>query len=177
MKWPILPVMIGLALALCHIPALHADTAQLGANATAGDFVNALKRPKMRGIVVHNANPAAEANAPSVAVDIKFQLNSSTLTDEAKETIKQLALAMKSDDLATDRFRLDGHTDTTGKPGYNMRLSKRRAAAVRDYLIRTFGIKSNRLEAVGHGQTMLLDPANPTSPVNRRVQIVNLGEN
>jgi outer membrane protein OmpA-like peptidoglycan-associated protein len=177
MKWPILPVMVGLVLTFWQIPAPRADTAQLGANATAGDFVNALKRPKMRGIVVHNANPAAEAAAPSVAVDIKFQLNSAMLTDEAKETIKQLALAMKSEDLTGDRFRLDGHTDTTGTPGYNMRLSKRRAEAVREYLIRTFGIKPKRLEAIGHGETMLLDPANPTSPANRRVQIVNLGEN
>lgn len=177
MKWPILPVIVGLALTFSQVPALHADTAQLGANATSGDFVNALKRPKTRGIVVHNANPAAESEAPSVAVDIKFEINSATLTEEAKETIKQLALAIKSDDLAADRFRLDGHTDTTGAPGYNMRLSKRRAAAVREYLIRAFSIKGARLEAVGHGQTMLLDPANPTSAVNRRVQIVNLGEN
>ena len=59
---------------------------------------------------------------------------------------------------------------------YNQMLSERRAKAVQDYLVFHYGIDAQRLKAVGYGKTRLLDSANPTSGVNRRVQIVNEGE-
>jgi OmpA-OmpF porin, OOP family len=141
--------------------------------------------PNERGLRVRSANPAApgaseetpaDTAAPAVALDVKFALNSATLTDEAKDTIRRLADAVKSDQLAGYRFRLEGHTDATGRPDYNLTLSRRRAEAVRDYLVTDLGIARNRLQVVGRGQEEPLDAANPTSGVNRRVQVVNLGK-
>jgi flagellar motor protein MotB len=43
-------------------------------------------------------------------------------------------------------------------------------------LLKVYGIAPNRLEAMGRGQTMPLDPADPKNPANRRVQVVNIGE-
>ncbi|MND06909.1 hypothetical protein D3C83_285760 [compost metagenome] len=57
-----------------------------------------------------------------------------------------------------------------------MALSQARAQAVSDYLTRQHGVTPDRLEVVGFGRRHLLDPANPTSAVNRRVQVINLGE-
>ena len=113
--------------------------------------------------------------APAASLDIKFGPNTAVLTPEAKEVIKQLGTAMASEQLSTFRFQIEGHTDTSGRKDRNMALSKERAMAVRSYLIANYGIKPDRLEAVGRGSDDLLDPANPTSGVNRRVQIVNLG--
>jgi outer membrane protein OmpA-like peptidoglycan-associated protein len=148
---------------------------------TADELIQALTgKPggASRGIVVRSSNPAAgeTAPAPAVALDVKFALNSAVLSDEAKGLIKQVAMAIKSDQLGHSRFMLEGHTDTTGKPAYNLTLSKLRANAVRDELIKTYGVKSGRLHTLGRGQEQLLDPANPESPANRRVLIVNLGE-
>lgn len=50
------------------------------------------------------------------------------------------------------RLEIQGHTCTIGAADYNMGLSRRRANAVRDYLVRQ-GISANRLSTVGYGQT------------------------
>ena len=50
------------------------------------------------------------------------------------------------------RVSIEGHTDSVGGEAQNMRLSQRRAEAVRDYLVAK-GISPERLEAVGYGLT------------------------
>ena len=158
----------------------QSSVTDLGAKPSADAIIRALERPPgvSRGLVVRNANPATGAAepAPAAALDIKFALNSATLSDEAKETVRQLATAINSDALGRSRFLLEGHTDTTGTAAYNLALSKRRADAVLDELVKTYGITPARLHALGRGQEGLLDPASPESPTNRRVLIVNLGE-
>ncbi len=53
----------------------------------------------------------------------------------------------------TSRILIAGHTDSTASGTYNRRLSQRRADSVRNYLISKFGIKAERLEAKGYGET------------------------
>ena len=161
-----------------------ANVKWLGASPTSDELITALApQPaapvmKLRGVRQLQAKPAAEpeARAPAVALDIKVGLNTAVLTPEAKEIIKQLGTAMASEQLSTFRFQVEGHTDSTGRRDHNIVLSKERAMAVRSYLVANYGIKPDRLVAVGRGPDDPLDPANPTSGVNRRVQIVNLGE-
>jgi outer membrane protein OmpA-like peptidoglycan-associated protein len=50
------------------------------------------------------------------------------------------------------RVRITGHTDSLWVPEANLVLSKRRAEAVRDYLV-SKGIDRSRLEATGRGET------------------------
>lgn len=113
--------------------------------------------------------------APRISFQVEFAFNSAELTPKATGILDELGRALTSPDLAAYRFQLTGHTDGVGNPDYNLALSKRRAASVRDYLTRSFGVSSNRLVAVGRGSQQLLDPANPASDANRRVEIVNLG--
>jgi len=47
---------------------------------------------------------------------------------------------------------INGHTDSKGKASYNRRLSSARAHKIRDYL-RSSGIKNNRMETHGYGET------------------------
>ncbi len=172
-------------LAAQPIISAAAAVKQLGGSATSDDIIQALTPPagggiRTRGLTVvppaaPSASAPAKAEAPAVAIAIRFELNSAALTDDAKAVIKKIGEAMMAPQLAHYRFLLEGHTDTTGTPDYNMALSEERAQAVRDYLVKTFGVPQERLDAVGRGEKMLLDPANPTSAVNRRVQIVNLG--
>lgn len=162
-----------------------AQVKQLGPNATPQEFISGLKPAsgapplKFRGLRVLSANPsdqAANTRGPSVAVDIDFALNSAVLTDQAKALLKRMAAAMNSNQLASYHFLLEGHTDTTGRADYNLALSKRRAQAVLAYLTHQLDVASSRLQAVGRGEKGLLDPDHPTSPLNRRVQVVNMGE-
>jgi OOP family OmpA-OmpF porin len=74
------------------------------------------------------------------------------------------------------RVRIDGHTDSIGTDRYNQSLSERRAAAVRDYLVKRSGVDPKRLETRGFG---LAKPAytNETDEGragNRRTELTTL---
>lgn len=74
------------------------------------------------------------------------------------------------------RLMIEGHTDNTGNPESNAQLSNRRAAAVKQELVNTFGIPAARLETVGKGQS---EPVSPNDTVegrqnNRRVVLVRI---
>jgi outer membrane protein OmpA-like peptidoglycan-associated protein len=133
---------------------------------------------RFRGLHVLNSQPggAGSTQMPAVGLDIKFKLGSAELTDEAKDQVRQLAEAMNSEQLSKYHFLVEGHTDSTGRPDANLALSKRRAEAVRSYLVSAYNVPRARLEAIGRGQTMPINSSNPADPANRRVQVVNLGQ-
>ena len=127
------------------------------------------------------AAPMRETTAPegvsAVSITVNFPSGSATLTPEAERALSPLGQALSSRDLASYRFRLEGHTDTVGEPSLNQSLSERRAIAVRNFLESRFGIAPNRLEAAGFGANQLLvqTPMQTNEPRNRRVQVLNIG--
>ena len=131
---------------------------------------------RFRGLHLLTSQPAATAQMPAIGLDIRFKVNSAELTEDAKAQVKQLAEAMQSEQLSKYHFLVEGHTDSTGRPDSNMNLSKRRAEAVKDYLVTAYGVPRNRLEAIGRGQTMPISASDPANPANRRVQVVNIGQ-
>jgi OOP family OmpA-OmpF porin len=71
------------------------------------------------------------------------------------------------------RVRVEGFTDSVGPAEYNLGLSKRRAEAVRDMLIKA-GVSADRLEVAAYGEDQPL-ATNETVEgrrINRRVQLV-----
>ena len=64
-----------------------------------------------------------------------------------------------------------GHTDASGHPAFNLDLSRRRAAAVVDYIARR-GISGNRLSARGVGASEPLDDSDSSAARarNRRIE-------
>ena len=120
---------------------------------------------------------SAPSGAPAVNLTVNFATGSAQLTPEAIHTLNELGRALASKDLATYRFRIEGHTDTVGSRDYNRTLSERRAEAVVDYVAKTYGVDPQRLQAVGMGDDGLLvaTPPQTPEPRNRRVQVINLG--
>jgi outer membrane protein OmpA-like peptidoglycan-associated protein len=55
------------------------------------------------------------------------------------------------------RIEIQGHTDNKGAPAYNLKLSDRRAASVRKYLVGK-GISSQSAVSHGYGLTRPLVP-------------------
>lgn len=123
------------------------------------------------------AEPATPASGPSVNLTVNFATGSAELTPGAIRTLDELGRALSSKDLASYRFRIEGHTDTVGSVDYNRALSERRAEAVVNYVAKKFDIDASRLQAVGLGEQGLLvpTPAQTPEPRNRRVQVINLG--
>ena len=106
-----------------------------------------------------------------VDLRVYFAFDTAVLRPEGEEALDELAQAMMSDEVRDDGFVIEGHTDAVGTVSYNQGLSERRAAAVREYLMKSGGVQGSRLSTVGYGEDRLLDPANPESGTNRRVRV------
>lgn len=67
---------------------------------------------------------------------------------------------------------VEGHTDSVGEEGYNMKLSHRRAGAVRDFLA-DHGIAPNRIrtEAYGESRPVASNDSVQGRAQNRRVEL------
>lgn len=114
------------------------------------------------------------ANGRVATQGIYFDSGSDRLRPESTPTLSEIGEMLKAhNDL---RLRIEGHTDNVGEADYNLDLSSRRAAAVKAYLVETYGIDGARLETEGFGETKPVDTND--SPEgrqnNRRVELVKL---
>lgn len=114
--------------------------------------------------------PYAGDTTPGVNLDVRFATASDKLTAADQQLLNTLAQALKSPELAKDRFAVAGHTDATGDDRINQELSCARALAVRRYL-GAKGIPASRLSAYGFGSTRPLEAGQQESAANRRVEI------
>jgi OmpA-OmpF porin, OOP family len=116
--------------------------------------------------------PPSQATVPAVRnFLVFFDFDRSNLTPRALAIVKEAANVAKAGRYA--RVTCTGHTDTAGSNNYNMALSMRRAAAVKDALVRE-GVAANTISVVGRGEEQLLVQTRDgvREPQNRRVEIV-----
>ncbi|MGN3975570.1 OmpA family protein [Tsuneonella sp. SYSU-LHT278] len=106
---------------------------------------------------------------------ITFDINSARLTKESASEVKSFAKALA--DIAASgmdkRYRIEGHTDSTGDADFNRKLSQERAASVRAALLAA-GVDPSRIEVVGYGADQPIEGYDKTNPVNRRVEAVEI---
>jgi len=117
------------------------------------------------------APAAVPAPAPTRSYLVFFDWDKATLTDRARQIIKEAA--DNSTKVQYTRIEVNGYTDTSGTPKYNQGLSVRRAKAVQAELIKD-GVPQNAIAIQGFGDTHLLVPTGPgvREPQNRRVEII-----
>ncbi|MEP6471145.1 MAG: OmpA family protein [Acidobacteriota bacterium] len=117
--------------------------------------------------------PPAPAPAPRATSDeIYFDAGSARLTNIAKAILDGVALRMKNDLNST--AVVTGYSDNAGSEASTLDISRRRAAAAKEYLVTRHGIDPGRITAVGKGS---LEPAYDNSSAegrakNRRALIV-----
>ncbi len=116
---------------------------------------------------------AKKAELPSLDFSINFGFDSAEIDHDSFATLDTLAEALKSGDLSTYRFLINGHTDSKGSDEYNLALSQHRADAVVQYLVGHHGIEPSRLKAIGFGESSLKDAHDGEAAANRRVEIIN----
>lgn len=105
--------------------------------------------------------------------DLLFDYNESILRESAKLSLMKLGFLVQKNPEAT--FIIEGHTDSFGGEAYNLDLSRRRADAVRDWLVDTLKLTSDRLVTRGIGKGRpIADPSGTVEEqaLNRRVEIV-----
>ena len=133
------------------------------------------KCPDQPGPVSNGGCPVLKTamikRAELVAANVMFQVNSSKLTKNSYPGIHELSDSLKANpdlDLV-----IEGYTDNTGSPSYNLELSKERADAVKKALLK-MGIEENRIEAKGYGDSRPIADNHTVSgrAQNRRVVFV-----
>jgi outer membrane protein OmpA-like peptidoglycan-associated protein len=114
----------------------------------------------------------AENSPVTFALQIQFPFNSAQIQPDMKESLDAVAEGIKL--VGGMKIVVEGHTDASGAVDYNLILSKRRAEAVKEYLV-AHGVPAANLKAVGRGKFEPLVKENPTAPENRRVQFRTAG--
>lgn len=139
---------------------------------------------KTRGIVFESAvdnktirqtQPAAAApqsvtsppEARAFSLPIQFDYNSATLQPDSLPMLNAVAAGIKQ--VPGAKLVIEGHTDAAGSDSYNQGLSKRRADAVKNYLVKQ-GTTASAFQVMGMGEARPLEAADPYSEKNRRVE-------
>ena len=110
----------------------------------------------------------------SIDLDVEFELGSAELAMIARAQLDVLGQVLTSPEAQGAKIGIYGHTDASGSRGFNLRLSRERAAVVKKYLVERFGIDAGRLKSKGYGPDRLKFPDRPLDGANRRVEVVNL---
>ncbi len=107
----------------------------------------------------------------AVLYGVQFDTDKATIKPESRPQIEQIAAFLK---MGSGTFFVVGHTDNQGAHEYNLDLSRRRAAAVTEALIKGHGIQAGRLTGFGVGMLapVASNAEEPGRSRNRRVEIV-----
>ncbi|GAB3658272.1 hypothetical protein GCM10027589_18760 [Actinocorallia lasiicapitis] len=162
------PLLLAVLLTALIAPAAQADPADV--LPTVLDVPATVLDVDLDGSVVPLER--REGATLTLSSDVLFAFGEAALTDQAKTHLAKIA-----DGLRGKRVRVAGFTDTIGSPAANLALSRRRAEAVRDELIR-LGVAD--VTAKGYGEARPVAP-NVTNKKddpdgrarNRRVEITS----
>lgn len=117
---------------------------------------------------------AIVATRKDIDIEMHFGLNSASLRGKDRQVVDELGKALAGASFKNSTFLIMGHTDARGQPKANQKLSERRADAVKQVLVKQYGVPAEHLVTVGYGQTHLKNVENPQADENRRVQVVNI---
>lgn len=115
---------------------------------------------------------------PTSFEPISFQSGSVSLTPDAAEAVRLIAVRVSREDVVNDTVVVAGHTDTVGASERNREVSMRRAEAVMDVLSES-GVDRNRVRLVAFGEDRPLieerntdgTPNPEARAANRRVEV------
>lgn len=119
--------------------------------------------PDRGGVIV-------QENTLLILEKINFKTGSAEILPESFDIIDAVATTLKAHPEFT-LIEVQGHADERANDNVNLQLTKRRAAAVVDALVKR-GIAADRVRAMGYGEYCPLDPASNAEAweKNRRVE-------
>jgi outer membrane protein OmpA-like peptidoglycan-associated protein len=109
-----------------------------------------------------------------VSYGIYFDSGKDVVKPESYGSVKEIAAVLTENPAV--KIMIVGHTDSDGDDAMNLDLSKRRAASVKNYLVKEFGISADRITTDGKGESVPLMPNSSTEnkAKNRRVEFIKL---
>ena len=106
---------------------------------------------------------------------IQFEFNKARILPESDSLLAEIAKVIKENP-QIKKIRIEGHASSEGNDDYNLKLSQKRAEAVRKWLVDRGGIPADMLVAKGYGETRPI-ASNDTEEgreKNRRVEFTIL---
>lgn len=112
-------------------------------------------------------------NKLELAEQVQFAEGQAAILPASQPLLAQVLDALVKNNI--QRVRIEAHTDNRGDPAANLKLSKERARAVADHLVKA-GMDPARLESEGFGDTRPVAPnLTPRGrELNRRVELILL---
>ena len=106
-----------------------------------------------------------------ITQQIHFEFDKDVIRPESFPFLDAVADVLAKNPQIT--LEVQGHTDNKGQAAYNLRLSDRRAASVRKYLVKR-GTDAKRLVSKGYGMTrpIVANDTDQNRALNRRVQFI-----
>ncbi|MDD2491664.1 MAG: OmpA family protein [Bacteroidales bacterium] len=134
--------------------------------------------PYVTNIIITTAAPDMRSKLLTegkiVSYGIYFDSGKDVVKPESYGSVKEIAaVLLENPDV---KIKIVGHTDSDGDDALNLDLSKRRAAAVRGFLVKEFGIAADRIETDGMGEQQPVAPNDKpeNKAKNRRVEFIKL---
>ena len=109
-----------------------------------------------------------------VTYGIYFDVNKDVVKPESYGTLKEIAAILN--EVPDVKVKITGFTDSDGADAANLDLSKRRAASVKNELVKSFGVNGDRLvtDGMGEGQPVAPNDTPANKALNRRVEFIKL---
>ena len=109
-----------------------------------------------------------------VTYGIYFDVNKDVVKPESYGTLKEIANILN--EVPDVKVKIVGHTDSDGADAANLDLSKRRAASVKNELVKSFGVNGDRLvtDGMGESQPVAANDSPANKALNRRVEFIKL---
>lgn len=138
-------------------------------------FLTIMEKKAMNQDIVANAEALAndlKTTGHSAVYGIYFDTGKSEIKPESGQAIGEIAKLLKSD--ATLKVHVVGHTDNVGGMEANMKLSRDRAEAVVQALVKDHGVTASRLNPYGDGPyaPVASNDTDEGKAKNRRVELV-----
>ena len=134
----------------------------------------------VEGILTGLTKGTGQSRRLSLPGNLTFGYDSADVSNDGRIELDKIADALKKflgKDVETAIFTIEGHTDPTGTPEYNQKLSEKRAEAVRAWFVVNMNVPPDNVKTVGYGSTrpaegVPLDGSIEDMQGHRRTEIV-----
>src|SRR4026209_1767676 len=115
---------------------------------------------KMRELEAAQQQLQAQQSGRSLSMnlsgDVLFDYDKATLKPAAEEALKKVAVVLSQ--FPESKVTVEGYTDSKGTTATNMQLSRERAQAVKDWLVKNGGVLAANVSTKGFGEQYPIAP-------------------
>src|SRR5712671_671920 len=124
------------------------------------------------------AQQSGRSLSMNLSGDVLFDYDKAALKPEAEQALKKVAVVLSQ--FPESKVTVEGYTDSKGTKAANMQLSRERAQAVKDWLVKNGGVLATNISTKGLGEQYPVAPNTNTDgsdnplgrALNRRVSII-----